>query len=68
MAMSRSLGATSFTSLPPMYSSPLGDLLQTGDHAQGGGLAAAGGTDQNDELLVLDIQAEVAETAVTLPE
>ena len=37
----------------------LGDLLQAGDHAQGGGLAAAGRTNQNDELLVFDVEAEV---------
>ena len=37
----------------------LGDLFQTGDHTQRGGLTAAGRPDQNDELLVLDIQAEV---------
>ena len=36
-----------------------GDLLQAGHHAQGGGLAAAGGADQNDELLVRDVQAEL---------
>src|SRR5699024_9711051 len=30
----------------------LGDLLQAGDHAQGGGLAAAGGADEDDELLI----------------
>ena len=37
----------------------LGDLLQTGDHAQGGGLAAAGGSNQHDEFLVLNVQVEV---------
>ena len=35
------------------------DLLQARDHPQGGGLAAAGGTDQNDELPVRDLQVEV---------
>ena len=38
---------------------PFGDLLQAGDHAQGGGLAAAGGANQDDELLILDLHAEV---------
>ena len=33
-----------------------GYLLKSGDHAQCGGLAAAGGSDQDDELLVRDIQ------------
>ena len=34
-------------------------LGQAGDHPQGGGLAAAGGTHQDDELLVLDLQVQV---------
>ena len=33
----------------------VGDLLQTGDHAQGGGLTATGGADENDKLLVRDV-------------
>ena len=36
-----------------------GDVLQTRDHPQGGGLAAAGGTHQHDELLVGDLQIEL---------
>ena len=39
----------------------LGDLLQAGDHAQGGGLAAAGGADEDDEFLILDLQVEVGD-------
>ena len=35
------------------------NLFKTRDHTERRGLAAAGRTDQNDELLVLDIQAEV---------
>ena len=38
----------------------LGDFFQAGNHAQGGGLTAAGGADQNDKFLVFDIQAEIA--------
>ena len=38
----------------------LGDILQTGDHAQGGGLAAAGRPDQDDKLFILDLQVEIA--------
>ena len=38
-----------------------GDGLQTRDHTQGGGLAAAGGADQNDEFLVLDLKVEVGD-------
>ena len=37
----------------------LGNLFQTGDHAQGGGLTAARRANQNDELLILDVEAEV---------
>ena len=38
---------------------PLGDVLQSGHHPQGGGLAAAGGAHQHDKLLVRDLQIEV---------
>ena len=38
----------------------LGNVLKTGDHAQRSGLAAAGRTDENDELLVFNLQVEVA--------
>ena len=37
----------------------LGDLLKTRDHSQRRGLAAAGGADQNDELLIGDVKAEL---------
>ena len=37
----------------------LGDLLKTGDHTQGSGLAAAGRADQNDEFLVGNIKIEL---------
>ena len=39
-----------------------GDVLQTGDHTQGGGLAAAGGAHQHDELLVGDLQTELLDS------
>ena len=39
----------------------LGDLLQTGDHAQGGGLTAARGADEDDELLVLNLEVEIGD-------
>ena len=39
----------------------LGDLLQTGDHAQGGGLTAARGADEDDKLLVLDLEVEIGD-------
>ena len=38
-----------------------GDLLQPGDHAQQGGLAAAGWADENDQLAVLDGERDVAD-------
>ncbi len=38
---------------------PGGDLLQAGDHAQGGGLAAARRADQHHELLVVDRDAAI---------
>ena len=37
-----------------------GDVFQTSDHAQGGGLTAAGRTDQNDKFLVFDLEVEIA--------
>ena len=36
-----------------------GNLFKTRDHAQRRGLTAAGRTDQNDKLLILDVQAEI---------
>ena len=35
------------------------DLLETCDHAQGGGLAAAGRADENDEFLIGDVEVEL---------
>ncbi len=35
-----------------------GNFLQTCDHAQGGGLAAAGRANQNNELTGLDVQID----------
>ena len=40
----------------------VGDFFQAGNHAQGGGLAAAGRADQNDKFLVLDVEVEVADS------
>ena len=36
-----------------------GDVLQPRDHAERRGLAAAGGADQHDELMLLDVEVEV---------
>ena len=43
-----------------------GDLFQTGDHAERRGLAAAGRADENDEFLILDVQAELLHCHDTL--
>ena len=36
-----------------------GNFLQSGDHTQGCGFTASGGSYKDDELLVLDIQVEI---------
>jgi type 1 glutamine amidotransferase len=38
-----------------------GDVLEAGDHAQGGALAAAGGADEDDELAIVDLQGDVVD-------
>ena len=40
-----------------------GDLLQAGDHAQRGGLAAARGADQHHEFLILDLQIKILDSS-----
>ena len=37
----------------------LGDFLQTRDHPQGRGFAAAGGADEDHKFLILDVQVEI---------
>ncbi len=37
----------------------LGDILQAGNHAQRGGLSAAGRADQNDKFLIGDLQIHI---------
>ena len=37
------------------------DVLETREHAQGGGLAAAGGADEDEELAVLDVDVELVD-------
>ncbi len=41
------------------FEGALGNLLETRNHAQGGGFSAAGGADEHHEFLVLDFQIEV---------
>ena len=38
-----------------------GDVFQTCDHTQGSGLAAAGGTDENDKFLIGNIQIKIVD-------
>ena len=61
MAMPRSAAATAFIGLPPIRQLAGGDLLQPGDHAQQGGLAAAGRADEDHQLAILDGQRDVAD-------
>ena len=37
------------------------DLLEAGEHAQAGRLAATGGADEDEELAVLDLQVELVD-------
>jgi hypothetical protein len=59
MAMSRSIGGSSFTTLPSIEMSPDEIASRPGDHAQGRGLAAARRADEHHELLVADLQVDV---------
>ncbi len=58
MAMSRSLGGTSFTTRPPISMAPAGRLLQPGDDVEQRRFAAAGGADQHGELAAFDLQVD----------
>jgi hypothetical protein len=40
-----------------------GDVLQAGDHAEGGGLATARGADEDDELTVGDVEVDALDDA-----
>jgi len=40
-----------------------GDLFQTGDHSEGGGLTAAGRTNENDKFLIFDIEIEIGNSS-----
>jgi hypothetical protein len=47
--------------LPSSMISPACRLLETGEHAQQRGLAAAGGAEQGEELAVIDIQRQIVD-------
>ena len=61
MAMPRFDGGTSLTTSPSIFSSPRGDLLQPGDHAQQRRLAAARRTDEDDEFARFDVEVDAVE-------
>jgi hypothetical protein len=42
------------------------DLFEAGEHAQGGGLAAAGGADEDEELAVLDVDVELVDAGLVV--
>ena len=58
MARPRASGGTSLTRTPSIRTSPVGDLLEPGDHAQQRRLAAARRADEDDELAVLHVQVD----------
>jgi hypothetical protein len=43
-----------------------GDLLEPGDHPQGGGLAATGRTNQHQEFVIADLEVEVLHRVKTV--
>ena len=59
MARLRSRGGTSLTRLPSIRQVAGGDVLEADDHAQQRRLAAAGGADEDHELAVGDVEADV---------
>ena len=56
MAMPRSAGSTSFTTLPPIDDLAVGDVFEPGDHPEQRRLPAAGGADEDHELAVGDVE------------
>ena len=58
MAMSRSLGAMSLTTRPPISIVPALALVEPGDDVEQRGLAAAGGPDQHGEFTALDVEID----------
>ena len=54
-------GSDSFMRLPPIGISPPVIVFEPGDHAQQGGLAAAGGPDEHHEFAAADLQIDTAD-------
>ncbi len=61
MPMPRSLGSSQVTFLPLMKIWPSVTVEQAGDAVEQGRLAAAGRSEQDEELALLDIDVEVAQ-------
>ncbi len=58
MAMPRFDGGTSLTTSPSIVERAVGDVLEPGDQAQQGRLAAARRADEDDELARLDVEVD----------
>ena len=58
MATSRSRASTSLTVSPSMQDFAAGRVLEAGNHAHGGGLAAARGAEEHHEFLVADVEVD----------
>ena len=59
MAMSRSIGGSSFTTVSPIRDLARGDRFEPGDHPKRRGLAAARRPDEHHEFLVADLEVHV---------
>ncbi len=64
MATSRDRGGRSLTIVSPIAISPSVIAFEAGDHAQESRLAAARGTDENDELAVLEVEVDPVDHGV----
>ncbi len=51
---------------PVQFDPPAADLLEPGDQAQQGGLATAGGADEDDEFAVADVQVDALDDLVAV--
>ena len=61
MAMPRSFGSSQVTLRSPIQIWPVVDVEQAGDGVEQGGLAAARGAEQDQELALLDLEREAVE-------